>query len=77
MVIIKLNNQVDGIVKLLVRSQEKQSIEEGGGSHQHNQLPNRARGEKGNFMMSNQPRSTIWDIHCNVDMESIADFEQD
>ena len=33
--------------------------------------------ERGNFMMCNQSRAIIRDIHRNIDMERLKNFEQD
>lgn len=33
--------------------------------------------ERGNFMMCNQSRVRIRDIHHNIDMERLKNFEQD
>ena len=33
--------------------------------------------ERGNFMMCNQSRAIIRDIHRNIDMERLTNFEQD
>ena len=73
--IIKLNNQLDEIVGLLAKSQEKQSIEEWSESHQYDQSPNnRAHEEQGNFMIA---KCIIGDIHLNTGMKKLKNFKQD
>ena len=59
------------------RSQEKQSIEEGGGRYHYEQLPNNVDEKRGNVMMANWPRRIIGDIHCNIDMKMLTNFKQD